>query len=310
MKTHRDTSCTLIARALVSTAVLTVSVACIVALPGCQGDRNAVAPRADLPPLPTYAEVAARYNTRADKLGRLWARAVIRLTYKDEKGEPHTDQGEGLLQMIRPERVALSIKKAGKMLFWFGCDDQRYWFFDVVDEKIARVGRHARPGERERTDAAGIAIPPRELFELIGLSPLDASARGTTAWSPDGNTLIVTIPHPQGGVRVFSLDPGSFEPQNIEQRTAKGAVVISARLKTYEGVDLTGVGGLRPRIATEIDAIHNETDTRIRLDLSEMKDSGISDIAFRFEDLCKSMGVDKIIDVDSARPAPSSNQNK
>lgn len=278
---------------------------------GCQTHQGEpAAPRAEFGQLPAFAEVVSRYNVRAEKLGKLWARAVIRLTYKDEKGTAHTDQGEGLLQMSRPDRVALSIKKAGRMLFWFGCDAQRYWFFDVVEDKIARVGSHARPGEPERTDSAGIAIPPRELFELIGMAPLDAAAAGRTAWSPDGSVLLVTIPDPRGGVRVVSLDPSSLEPRRIERRTNSGRVVLAADLKDYEGVELAGVGGLRPRLATHIDAAHAESDTRIRLDLSEMRDSGLSDKAFVFEELCRALGAETIIDVDRLPPAAPSGVNK
>jgi len=294
-----------VARVRVITSVALVAAATGLSLVcgGCQNSPHA-GNTPDRPPLPSYDEVVARYNARAERLGRLWARAVIRLTYKDESGTPHTDQGEGLLQMIRPDRVALSIKKAGKMLFWFGCDDQRYWFFDVVDAKTARVGTHAKPGEHEHTDSAGIAIPPRDLFELIGLSPLDASARGGTSWSSDGAALVVTLPHAHGGSSILMLDPASLEPRRIEHRSSGQVLIIAADLSDYAGVDVTGFGGARPRLATHIDAIHIDSDTRIRLDLSELRDSGISEKAFVFEELTKALGVDTITDLDRA---PQSN---
>ena len=86
-------------------------------------------------------------------------------------------------------------------------------------------------------------------------------------------------------------------------------MVLSADLRTYEGVELTGVGGAKPRLATRIDALHKESDTRIRLDLSEMTDGarepGISDKAFIFEELCKALGADRIIDADTRPSSPS-----
>lgn len=260
-------------------------------------------------PVPAFAEVAARYNERADRIKRLWARAVVRLTYSDEKGESHTDQGEGVLQMARPDRVALSIKKAGKMLFWLGCDLERYWFFDVVDEKTVRLGRNPSEGESLAADAAGIGIPPRELFELIGMIPVDPAGKGSVAWSGDGAELVVTLPK-QGrgsvaaGSTVLWLSSSSFEPSRVERRDASGRVIIRATLTEYEGVEIEGEGGLKPRLATKLDAFHEPSGAQIRLDLSEMRDSGIGDAAFVFETLRRSLGVERVIDVDAEAKRP------
>lgn len=291
-----------------------------VLLVGCSGSpsKSSDSPDAvvaNAKPTPTYEEIAARYNERAARLERLWARAVVRLTYADEKGDRHTDQGEGVLQMIRPDRVGLSIKKAGKMLFWLGCDAERYWFFDVVDEKIGRVGRNPKEGVLSAGgNATGIGIPPRELFELIGMTTLDASAKGSVAWSKDGEQLVVTIVKQSrgevvGGETALWLSPASFEPTRIERRDARGRVIISSALADYEGVEIEGQGGLKPRLATKLDAMHAPSGTQIRLDLSELRDSDIGEGAFVFETLRKSLGVETLIDIDEeARRAPTTRE--
>ncbi|MGE3110187.1 MAG: hypothetical protein AB7G11_10465 [Phycisphaerales bacterium] len=271
---------------------------------GCADRPGSAGPGGDVAvsskPAPAYAEVAAAYNRRASRLEKLRALAIVRLTYADEKGDRHTDQGEGVLQMVRPDRVALSIKKAGKTLFWLGCDGERYWFFDLVDEKIARVGRNPRASEIGR-DASGIGIPPRELFELIGMVELDPEAAGKVEWTTD-DRLRVTIPKAGAGEviageTILVLDAKSFEPVRVERRDGKGNVIISAALSGYEGVEIEGEGGLKPRLATKMDAVHVPSDTRIRLDLSEMRDSGIVPSAFVFETLRASLGVSKVIEV-------------
>jgi hypothetical protein len=109
-------------------------------LGGCAGNaqqRPAPVARGEAP---AFAEAAARYNERVAHLDELWARSVVRLTYRDEQQELHNEQGEGLMQVVRPDRFAMSIKKAGKMLFWLGCDRDRYWWIDVVQDKAAKVG--------------------------------------------------------------------------------------------------------------------------------------------------------------------------
>ncbi len=278
------------------------------ALIGCEsqpgGSEDSGTPTAvPTKPVPAYEAVAAKYNERANRIPRLWARAVVRLTYADEKGEVRTDQGEGVLQLVRPDRVGLSIKKAGKMLFWLGCDAERYWFFDVVDEKVARVGKNPRENELQAGDAAGIGIPPRELFELIGMIPLDPAARGTLSWSNDGTELVLTIEKQTGGTVVGGatalwLNPTSYEPTRVERRDANGRVIIGAALADYEGVEVEGEGGLKPRLATKLDAVHEPSGARVRLDLSEMRYSVAGDAAFVFEALKRSMGVERVIDVD------------
>ena len=95
------------------------------ALPACDHAHKAVGPDGTAPivemgPAPDYSEVAIRYNRRVDRLDRFFARANLNVTYFDQDGEKRNEQPEGRLQVIRPDRLALSLGRAGQTLFWFG----------------------------------------------------------------------------------------------------------------------------------------------------------------------------------------------
>lgn len=162
-------------------------------------------------PPPTYAEIARLYNPRLEALDRMRARANVRLRYRDDDGEWKEEQPEGLLQIVRPDRLALSLGKASSTLYWFGCDDKRYWWLDLNEKpKRARVGTRTPDGAAAR-EQLGVSVAPWDLVYLLGIVPLDerlstaasapgaaAAAReaggGTTAWSADGAMVVVTAP--------------------------------------------------------------------------------------------------------------------
>lgn len=267
-------------------------------------------------PAPGYSSVVARYNERVGRFEQFKARTVVRLTYTDADGKVRQEQGEGLLQVMRPDRLAMSLKKAGKTLFWFGGDPDRYWLLDVVDAPVARVGRHDRIGARKGADQGtglGIEINPKELVRLLGITPLPTVGTpgaggkpgrdpGTTAWSKDGRSIEVSTALPGGGTQVISLDPETLFTRRITLLDVKGAPVIWADHEGFEGVDIANFGGVRPKAASRVTATHPASKTEIKIDLAEMRNSGVSPKAFDFDELRKALGVEKVIDLD-ARPA-------
>jgi hypothetical protein len=253
-------------------------------------------------PVPAYATVAAAYNERVAHFDEFRARAVVRIKYDDENGKRHEEQGEGILQVVRPDRLALSIKKAGSMLFWFGGDSERYWLFDVVDKPVVRVGRHDRIASHAHKGDAGLGleINPREMIRLLGISPLPAS--GKTAWSKDGRDVEVTTTLAGGGRQVVSVDPQTYYPRKIVLTDAAGKGVVSAELENYEPVELIGVGGGRPKAASRVTATHPASHTEIKLDLFEMENGRVVEKAFDFEELKRAMSVERVIDLDAPTP--------
>ncbi len=253
-------------------------------------------------PAPSYVERAERYNQRIEPLDRVFARAAIRLTYTDDKGEEKTEQLEGRLQIVRPDRLALVLSKAGQVLLWFGCDPERYWWFDLTESsnRVVAVGRHDRYTD-DIGRRIGVALRPLDLIRVLGIVPIDAQAPGATQWSKNGRLLGITSVLPSGGLQRVWVDPDTDEPESIEVFDASRRLVVAARHEGKTSVELAS-GRFRPPIAERITVRHAGSNTEVRLALSGVKDSGVSDRAFELDELLERYPVDRTIDLDAPRP--------
>lgn len=255
---------------------------------------------ADAPP--GYPEMARRYNERIEPLNKMFARANIRLTYFDENGEKKTEEPEGRLQIVRPDRLALNLGKAGQILFWFGCDASQYWWFDLTDSsnRILAFGRHDRYNE-EVGKRIGIAMRPLDLIRVLGIVPMDPKAPGATQWSRDRSQVGITTAIGARGFQRVWVDPRTDMPVSIEVFDSAKKLVVIAKHSGEEPIELAS-GRYRPPIAAQIVVTHIASKTEARLSLTGIKDSGVSEKAFQLPTLLESYPVDRQIDLDNARP--------
>lgn len=264
------------------------------------GDSPSVKPAKAPPP---YLDMCARYNERIEPLKKMFARANIRLTYFDENGEKKTEEPEGRLQIVRPDRLALSLGKVGQIMFWFGCDQQQYWWFDFTDSsnRVLAFGRHDRYSD-EVGKRIGVAMRPQDLIRVLGIVPLDARAPGATQWSKDGSQVGITSAIGTRGFQRVWVDPRTDMPTSVEIFDAQKKLVITAKHTGEEPIELAS-GRYRPPIASQITVMHWASKTEARLTLTGIKDSGVSDKAFDLKTLIETYPVDRQIDLDQARPA-------
>lgn len=240
-------------------------------LPGCES-----APRADdgsgavVRPAPSYAEVAQRYNERAQHLDRLFGYTVVRATYPDEGGSLQTDQGDdGTIQYIAPDRLALTTGKLGETIFNLGSNAERFWWFDLRRPKRAWIGTHDAAATGGATDFA-LAIHPLDLIELLSVHPLPVGegAGGGVAWAPDGRSLLVTLPA-RVGTKRLALDPATYEPRTIELFDETGRLVVSAELTEYQPMQVYGTA-VRPRMPRYVLIRLPEDQTEVRLSFDRL----------------------------------------
>lgn len=260
-------------------------------------------------PAPSYADAARRYNQNVRLLDRVRARANILLAYFDDQGNQRTEDPEGLLQIVRPNKLALSLGKAGQTLFWFGCDPEQYWWIDLSDKsnRLAAVGEHARFTD-DTAQRIGLPIKPLDLIRLLGVVPMDVAARGATQWSVDGALLGVTTPVENRGFQRVWVDPDTFRPRTIEIFDLQRSKVLVAEHEGQERVelqrDIPGASLARVLMPSRVLVTHIPTDTTARITLTDCRDGPISDKAFDLKVLLERFPVDHVIDVD-ARRAPA-----
>ena len=187
--------------------------------------------------LPTYRELVNRYNANIDGLDQMWCSAAVEMTWTDEDGEEHYRPADGVVMMILPDRLALSVSKFGTLM-WMGCDDERYWFIDLQNDEAhkAYFGRH------EKIDAAiaenlPLAVRASHLPLLFGLLKLNPEPESGTTPTVRYEKGMCVIEPPDMSARIV-LDPRTALPVSAELLDVQGnpAIVSSlsepARVKT------------------------------------------------------------------------------
>ncbi|MGP1309171.1 MAG: hypothetical protein ACTS27_03110 [Phycisphaerales bacterium] len=286
------------------------ALAAIAMIAGCASDaqRGAIQVSDDAT-LPSYEQVAERYNQRTALLGRVWARAVVEMRFLDAEGRRKSEQGEGHLQFIAPSRFALSVGKLGEVLLYLGCDDHRFWWFERGDANRVSVCRHAN-ADQPCAEGVGLPARPLEVIELMGV--LELPARGGRVQRSARGEIVVDVPSrtAQGAFTRVALDPSRYEPTMIGlYDTGRAQPVLLARLEEYANVSISGRGGIPPRVASRIVITHAESDTEIRLSLAAMTD-GVREgrmppEAFDFEALRRAFAPGEVRVLDAACPSPA-----
>jgi hypothetical protein len=250
----------------------------------------------------TYDQAVAEYNANTRSLGHFWANAVVRMAFVDDEGKRREEQGEGRLQIIQPDRVALNIGKLGQTYVWLGCDADRYWWLDMTGDKhIGFTGRH-EGYQRSRSQRFGVVVPPLDLITVLGIAPLPT--RGAIQTSSDGRLLGLTslLRDGRGRQRVW-IDRRNALPVQIELFDAQGTVQLVADLSDHQTVSVRGVGN-SPRVASRVRIAHQASGSMFILDLSEMEDGKdrIRLEAFNLGTLLRQMRVEELYDLDTPRP--------
>lgn len=261
-----------------------------------------VSPGAHEPPpeMPGYADLVARYNQNLVRVDRLWARAVVELHWRDEDGK-HFEQGDGNLIIVPSDKVALSIGKLGQPLLWAGCNGQRYWLFDLHEQRISYVGLHDRVA-KPRAQPSPLPFQPLDLIQLTGITPIGEAPDGPSPavnWD-DGHYMI----EPPGQHRRVWIDPATARPVRIDLLDADGYSRIVCRLSRWEPMFITGIapGGF-PWLATRLEVALVDREGTMTLylsDLTDGQDEGrIREEAFDLNYLIKVFKPEKHVDLDA-----------
>lgn len=290
---------TVVVRAIVAIAAASAMVGCEM-FGGADGAR-ASSPTSVATPA-TFAEAAARYNQRVERLDRVWARTTLRVEGVENSGEAIDEQAEGNLQVIRPRRLALTVMKVGEPLFYLGSNEDQFWWLDIRQNRSALVGRHDRATPRS-VEEFGVPVLPLDLMDLLAVMPIDPRAAGFVRTNPAGLELF--YPTRSGAVAML-LDPRSMEPKIIEIRTTQGRSLLRAELLNYKPVLVPG-GGVAPRLPTwyKISVVGTPTRMEIRLYDAENRGDRMRDAPYKLDTLLRVYRIDTVRDVTGAATPPA-----
>ncbi len=250
-----------------------------------------------LPPPPAAADLIAHHNQRVAPLDRLWARVSVRAEGKDPRGEKFREQGEGHLQIIRPDRFSLTIGKFEETYFTLGANAEQYWTIDLSqsEHKVAMIGQQSK-ATPEKLDALGVPIHPHEMIMLLGILPIDDSVKTTAHWSPDAKAIGIEVPA-QWGTVAFWFDAKTLEISRTQAFDHSGELVASAKLWRYKSVSglAQGTNAWAPGV---IEVRAAGFDGLVRIEVSSPKSKSIRPVVFKPENLIKIYRVHETIDLD------------
>jgi len=278
-------------------AILLLALGLGVLMSGCSS-----APKFDprtAPPPPAGSELIRVHNERVAPLDALWARVSVRAEGLDPRGDKFREQGEGHLQIVRPDRFSLTIGKFEETYFALGANGQQYWSIDLSqsERKLAMVGEQAL-ATPEKLAALGLPIHPHEMIMLLGVLPIDATLETASHWSPDGKNVGIEVPAEWGSV-AFWFDAKTTELARTQAFDSAGELVASAKLWRYKPVDGFEDPGVRSTAPGVVELRAVGFDGLVRMELSGPRFKAIRPVVFRPENLVRIYRVHETIDLDA-----------
>lgn len=279
---------------LIHVAACALTFAAIAAATGCAttGARDPASI-----PLPDKNDLVSAHNTRLNALPTLWASATVRFDGTDARGDRFREQAEGYLQIDPPHHLALSLGKVGTTSLYLVSDDTRYGWFDMIDgdDKRAVIGRHAL-ATRDKAEQLGLPVPPLELIDLLGLTPIDAD-RTTISRAAGGRPMLIT-PHPAGELRM-TFAPETSDPALIELVTPDGSVLASAEHERYAKITRPLSAPPEARAPFRVTLQAQTLDGSARISLYESQTRDINPAAFDVPGLLARFRIDRTLDLDA-----------
>ncbi|MBL4590798.1 MAG: hypothetical protein JKY96_02440 [Phycisphaerales bacterium] len=272
-----------------------LALAILIILGGCSSQQTFDPSTA--PPPPSASDLIARHNARVAPLDRLWARVSVRAEGKDPRGDKFREQGEGHLQIIRPDRFSLSIGKFDKTYFALGANAEQYWTMDLSqsEHKLAMVGLQSK-ATPEKLNALGIPIHPHEMITLLGIVPIDPAIETTSHWSPDGKAYGIEIPAQWGSVALW-FDAKTLEVARTQAFNENGELIAAAKLWRYKPV--SGLDQDEHAFAPGVIEVRAVGfDGFVRIEVSDPRSKAIRSVVFKPANLAKIYRVHETINLD------------
>ena len=244
-------------------------------------------------PQRSASEIREAYNGRTAAIQRMRARAVVEVSWVDEKDKSHWEQGDGPLLVRKPNDLALAIGKLGNVMFWLGRSDQRYWLLELKTPQgqptTAYVGQI---DELDQLHDRQLPLPlrPDQLIDFLGVTPLpdDFEMLMPMASGP-GVYQLREKESVEGSRRYWWLDE-KLRPTRVGFIDSDGQVIAEASLSQYTSLPIAGAPpGAWPDVASYVEIKLPGPRANVKLNLSDLTtdESKFNDAQFDFDRLVK-----------------------
>ncbi len=243
--------------------------------------------------LPDYAELVGRYNTNAAALERVFARTKVELRWRDDKGRPRRESGDGRLIFERPLNTAWTVEKFGDVKLWAGSDERGFWLFDEYDEHVAYYGMYGRPMARPLP----LPVQPEAVPYLLGLVPIDPTRRPAPPEVELFNGYHVIEP-PGLNLRLM-LHPDTARPVRIDLTDRWGNSALTCLLSGETPVADSGHPPVVLPAKAELYPRGEESRMTVELSSATTDDARIRRRYFAFEELVRAMKPREVVDLNA-----------
>lgn len=263
-------------------------------LSGCSGTKKIDVSK--LPPPPSTQELVEAHNARIATLDTLWARVSVRAKGTYDDGTTYEEQGEGHLQIVRPDRVSLSIGKLGETYFVFGASESQYWSFNLLDSdrKIMLIGDMDQVTQ-PKAAALGLPVHPSELIPLSGLATIDLSQAGGARWREDGQAYGISTPA-RWGTTITWFDPRTRLVVQTQAYDEYNELIATADMSRYKDAQVPGE--LPVQVPGKIEITTPNDNGFVRIETSDPESRTIRAMVYQPERLQRRYRVDEVIDLD------------
>ena len=260
----------------------------LLVLTGCppRDDGLIIDPPPQPPPevMPTYSQLAAAQSARLASLERVWARAKVHLRWVEED-KRRSERGEArLLLKLDEPGLGLSIGSAFGDMMWAGYDAERFWLFDLENDK-AWVGE-AGSGRVLLISGMPLPLDPDLTPLLLGFAPLDPGPVPPKVTWDHG---MFRVDRPERNTRQWFYRD-SLLPAKVELIDSEGRALVTCVLSDYgpfRGERAVAAGKPQVRVPQTVGVAVERRDVGITLMLSGFSESKrrFKDRAFEFESL-------------------------
>lgn len=258
------------------------------------------------PTFPTYQQLATIHNTRVMQLDKFRAsRVIVGMWYTDANGQAQQDHVEGSLRFRRPNDVYLYLQKAGAVdVAVLGSNSEKYWWLNLLENKQAMIGEHARFAP-ERVDRFAMPVHPLDLLDLLALTPVPsfAASNHTVRYDALRDAIVLTVPS-KFGFRDLLVSQHNHQPVGAAIYDEMGREIARSVLEEPVPVDIamTRVED-QPLVASAASMIFAGSDARAKLTIYSPTTRGWEtrqDRAFDVDYLLEKYSIADVIFLDEA----------
>ncbi|MFK7758777.1 MAG: hypothetical protein AB8C13_02390 [Phycisphaerales bacterium] len=241
------------------------------------------------------------HNERVEEIERLWARVSVRIKGSDANGKSFEEQGEGHLQVTRPDQVSLVIGKLGETYFAYGSNTDQYWMYDLSnsDRRVALIGavENITP---DRADQIGLSVHPGDLIASLGIEPIDPDRIIESRWVLS-EELVVIAQSSRWGISEYWFDPSTGLVMQVLSLDGDGRVIARTGLSRYKEMLDDQKRGTGVMVPGKVEITREGAGSQgefVRIELSEPSQKMIRSMVYNPARLSRVYRVHETIDLD------------